>query len=137
MIRYLSLPPFLSSFETISPTGAHAVAGLICSKNIALALLGRLQYLERTHQRVVYAHDGRGIVKLATVVWRRKYCHELPFCEKFIPILHHLVRAANQLEVVLLEKLGNLVGPERPRHPAVVLPPSHHVLIRIRPEQVA
>ena len=43
----------------------------------------------------------------------------------------HLMRAADEVEVVLVEELGDHLGAERERHAAVVLAPAGHVCTHI------
>lgn len=45
--------------------------------------------------------------------------------------------ATYEVQVVLMQELGDHVGTERVRDAAVVLAPTHHVLVRVRPEEVA
>ena len=49
----------------------------------------------------------------------------------------HLVRPADEVEVVLLQEAGHHVLAEGEGHAAVVLAPPHNVLVGVRPEQVA
>ena len=53
-----------------------------------------MQYLEGTHESLVYAHHGACVVELSTVVGGGEDGHQLPFGKEFIPILHHLQRSA-------------------------------------------
>ena len=77
-----------------------------------LALLGRLEDLEGAHQRVVDGHHRAGVVKLAAVVGGGEDRHQLPLGEELVAVLDHLVRAAHEVEVVLVEKGGDDVGAE-------------------------
>lgn len=43
----------------------------------------------------------------------------------------------NKVHVVFVEEFGDHVGAEGEGHAAVVLAPAEHVLIRVRPQQVA
>lgn len=47
------------------------------------------------------------------------------------------MRSANQVQIVLVEKLRDDFSPEREAHSAIVLSPAHRLLVRIRPEQIA
>ena len=64
-------------------------------------------------------------------------------CEKFndmqftIKFLPDLMRPADEVEVVSVEELGDDVGAEGEGDAAVVLAPPLHVLVRVRPQQVA
>jgi len=102
-----------------------------------LALLGRLQNLERTHKRFVHAHHGAGVIKLPTVIRRRKESNELPPSEKLVSVLNDLMGAANQVKIVLVQELSHNVLPKREGHAAVILSPPVDILIRIGPEKVA
>ncbi len=46
------------------------------------------------------------------------------------------MRPAYEVEVVLVEELGRHLGAEGERDAPVVLPPSHGVLVRVRPQQI-
>lgn len=100
-------------------------------------LLGWFQDLERAHERLVDAHHGPRVVKLSAVVGRREDGHQLALGEELVPVLHHLVRPAHQVQVVFLQELGHAVRAERVRHAAVVLAPPLDVLVRVGPEEVA
>ena len=43
----------------------------------------------------------------------------------------------DEVEVVPVEELSHHVGPEGEAHAAVVFAPALHVLVRVRPQQVA
>ena len=49
-------------------------------------------HLEGAHERLVYAHHGSGVIKLATVVRSGEQRDQLSFSEELIAILHHLRR---------------------------------------------
>jgi len=102
-----------------------------------LSLLCRLKDLEAAHQRVINAHHGPRIVKLPTIVWGREYGDELPPGEELVPVLHDLVRAADEIEVVTPQELRHDVLAKRKAHAAVVLPPADDVLVGVGPQQVA
>ena len=48
----------------------------------------------------------------------------------------HLVRSADEVQVVAVEELADHVGAEGEGDAAVVLAPALHVLVRVRPQQV-
>ncbi len=87
-----------------------------------------LQYLERAHEGLVDGHHGPRVVELAAVVGRREERDELALGEELVPVLDDLVRATNQVEVVLVKELGRHLCAEGERHAAVVLAPAHCVL---------
>ena len=84
--------------------------------------------LEGAHECLVHRHHGTSVVELAAVVGSAEEGDQLTFGEELVPILHHLVGPANQVEVVLVEEFGRHLCAERERHPAVVLAPAHRVL---------
>ena len=45
--------------------------------------------------------------------------------------------SADEIQVVAVEELADHVGPEGEGNPPVVLPPSLHVFVWVRPQQVA
>ena len=49
----------------------------------------------------------------------------------------HLMRTADEVEVVPVQEFGHHVGPERERHAAVVLAPAAHVFVGVAPQEVA
>jgi len=51
--------------------------------------------LERAHEGIVHRHHGTRIIEFAAVVGRGKERDQLPLCEKFIPVFHHLMCAAH------------------------------------------
>lgn len=93
--------------------------------------------LEGAEQALVDRHHSTGIVKLSTVVGRTEQGDQLALGEEFVAILDHLVGAANQIHVVLLEEARDHIGAEREGHSAIVLAPSSDVLIGVRPQKVA
>lgn len=115
----------------------HRSASVHPSVGETLLLLSRLQYLEGTHESVVHTHHGTGVVELAAVVGSTEQSDELPLGEEFVAVLHDLVRAADQVEVVLLEEHANDLWTEHEGDSSVVLAPALHILVRVRPKQVA
>ena len=84
--------------------------------------------LEGAHECLVDRHHGTCVVELPAVVRGAEEGDELTLGEELVPVLHHLVGPADQVEVVLVEELGRHLGSERKRHAAVVLTPTHRVL---------
>lgn len=72
-----------------------------------------LTYLERAHESLVDTHHRTSVVKLATVVGRREESDELAFGEEFVAVLHHLMRATYEVQVVLVQVLGHHLRTER------------------------
>lgn len=74
-------------------------------------------------QLAVDAHDGARIVKVTAVIRRRKDSDAPALREELVPLVDYLVRAADQINVVLRgESLYN-IGAKGPRNAAVVLAP--------------
>mmetsp|Transcript_20130 Transcript_20130/g.47559 ORF Transcript_20130/g.47559 Transcript_20130/m.47559 type:complete len:311 (+) Transcript_20130:506-1438(+) len=96
-----------------------------------------LQNAEGAHQAFVNRHDRAGVVEFAAIVGRREDGDELPVGEELVAVLHDLVRAHHQVEVVLLQELADNVGAEGVRHAAVVLCPARDVRVRVGPHQIA
>jgi len=71
------------------------------------------------------------------VVRRTEDGDESPLREEFISVLDDLMRSADEVEVMLLEKLCDDVASEREAHSAIVLAPPFDVLVRVAPQQVA
>ena len=69
-------------------------------------------YLERAHERFVYAHHAAGIVKLAAVVGCRKQSHQLALSEEFVSVLNHLMSPANQVQLILSQERKDNLLPE-------------------------
>lgn len=47
-----------------------------------------------------------------------------------------LMSTTYQIQIVFVQELGNNVGTESVRDSAIIFSPSHHVFVRIRPQQV-
>ena len=47
------------------------------------------------------------------------------------------MRSTDEVKIMTIEKFRHNIGPEGKRSPAVILAPSLHVLVGIRPQQVA
>lgn len=130
---------------------------------MANSFLGPHAYLEGAHERLIHTHHGAGIVKLSAVVGSREQGDELPLCEKLVTIFHHLqteegalkpracaapacargaspgvylVRPADKVHVVFVQKFGHHVCPECEGDATVVFTPAQHVLVWVGPQQV-
>ena len=57
--------------------------------------------------------------------------------EELVAVLHHLVRAHDQVVVVLHEELAHHVSAKGIRYAAIILRPARNVRLRIGPQQVA
>lgn len=105
--------------------------------SIFLLLFRRLEDLEGAQQGLIDTHHRAGIVEFTTVVWRREQRDKLPLSKELVAVFDNLVRAADEVHVVLGQEARHNVGTKRERDTAVVLGPARDVLVRIRPEQVA
>lgn len=57
--------------------------------------------------------------------------------EELVAVLDDLVRAADQVHVVLLQESRDDIGSERKGHTTVVFAPAGNILVGVGPEQVA
>ena len=89
-----------------------------------MALLGWLEDLEGAHEAVVDAHHRARIVELAAIVGCREDGDQLPLGKELVAVLDDLVRAADEVEVVLVEEARDHVGAKSVRDAAVVLAPA-------------
>jgi len=58
-------------------------------------------------------------------------------CDLLHQCMSYLVSTADQVKVVFVQKFGDDFGAECERDAAVVLSPSHRLLVRVGPQQVA
>ena len=98
---------------------------------------GYKTHLERAHQSLVNTHHCTSVVELAAIVRRRKESNQLALGEELVTVLHHLMRTADQVQVVPLQERRHHVVPEGERHATVVLTPSNNILVWIGPQQIA
>ena len=80
------------------------------------------------HVSAPHDHHGPQVPLDVAVVGSAEEGDQLTLGEELVPVLHHLVGPADQVEVVLVEELGRHLRSERERHAAVVLAPTHRVL---------
>ena len=102
-----------------------------------LLLFSRLKDLEAAHESVVDAHHSACVVELTAVVGCGEQRDQLPLREELVAVFNHLMGAADQVDVVLLVEGRDNLLPEGERDSTVVLAPALHVLVGVRPEQVA
>ncbi|TVU49178.1 hypothetical protein EJB05_00474, partial [Eragrostis curvula] len=126
---------FVSYVSEWRKDGAALIGG--CCRTTPNTIRAILENLERTRQGLVNAQHSPGIVELAAVIRRREHGHELSIGEELVPILHDLVRPADEVQVMFLKKLGDLVRPKRAGHSPLARTPSCNSFSRIRPEQIA
>jgi hypothetical protein len=60
----------------------------------------------------------------------------LSFGEKFIPLFDHLMRSANEIDVLLFEEVGYDIRPEDETYATFVLAPAIDAFLGVRPEEV-
>jgi hypothetical protein len=101
-----------------------------------LSLLGWFEDLEGAHKCFIDAHHCSGIIEFAAIVGCGKEGNELPAGKEFVSVFDDLMRAANEVQVVLMQKLRDNVLPERKRDTPIVFAPSVNLLIRIGPEEI-
>mmetsp|Transcript_41627 Transcript_41627/g.61077 ORF Transcript_41627/g.61077 Transcript_41627/m.61077 type:complete len:264 (+) Transcript_41627:174-965(+) len=99
-------------------------------------LFCRSQYLERAHEALVHAHHGTGVIELPAVVGGREESHQASLGEKLVAVFDDLVGTADEVEVVLFQKVLHHCGAERVRHASVVGGPHWLFPIRIGPQEV-
>jgi hypothetical protein len=75
--------------------------------------------------------------KLPTVVGRREDGDQLALAEELIAVLDDLVGAADQVELIDLEEIGDHVHSEEVADAALAVGPALHLLDGVGPEQVA
>ena len=123
-----------STRRGLSRSASTALASLVGK---SLALLGGLEDLEGAHEGLVDGHHGSGVVELSAVVRGGEEGDELPAGEELVSVLDDLVGTADEVEVVLVQELGDDVLSEGEGDAAVVLAPAVNVLVGVGPEQIA
>ena len=115
------------SFTNLGPVRVrvrpHERLRAIDPGHILVVLLGvhGPQDLEGAAQPCVDAHHPARVVELAAVVRRGKYGHESPGRLELVSVLYHLMRPADDVQVVLLQEVADDLVPERVTHaPRVV-----------------
>ena len=71
------------------------------------------QDFEGAAQTCVNAHHPTGIVELAAVVRRREYGYKSTGCLELVPVLDHLMRSADDVQVMLFQEVTDDLVPER------------------------
>jgi len=103
-----------------------------CSK--VFPLVSRFEDLKAAHQRLINAHHGARVVKLATIVRCTKKCDKLAALEEFVAVFDHLMSAANQIDVMLLVKLSNHLLTKCERDSTVIVTIGFDTSFRVRPK---
>lgn len=97
---------------------------------------GFLSYLKRTHEWIIDWHHSAGVVKLSAVIWGGEERNQRAFGKELVAVFDDLVGPANQIQVMAVEELRYDVGTEGEAHAAVVLAPTLHVLVWVRPKEI-
>ena len=93
--------------------------------------------MERADQILVNSHNGGSVVKLPAVVRSREDSHKLPFAEELVSILYNLVSSADEIQIMLFQKVYQHLLPEHVAYSPVRLSPSLRFFVRICPQEVA
>lgn len=94
-----------------------------------------LESYKLAHQVLVHVHHSRVVVEVSAVVLRTENSHQLFVLSKEpVPVLHHLVATANQVQVVPAEELLQLLAPEHVAAAALVLLPIPSVVVGVVPK---
>jgi len=88
-------------------------------------------------QVVVHHKDGPAVVEDVAVVGGRENGDQLAVGEELVAILHHLVGADDQVELVLQQEALHYSSSKGVADSAIVGRPGASGLIRIRPEEIA
>ena len=97
----------------------------------------RLEDLEGAGEIVFHPHHSCTVIELSAVVGGREKGNQLLFGKEFIPVLHHLMRTADQVQLVLAQEVRNHLFPEHIAHPPLRLSPQPGRWLRVCPQQVA
>ena len=114
---------------TLFEEGLH-LCGLVVQS------LQGLQEVKRALELRVHDHHRGFVVELAAVIWRTEDGYEVTVAEKFVAFFDDLVRPANQINVVLFQKLLDLELAERVADASVVLAPVLDCLVWIGPQEI-
>lgn len=74
---------------------------------------------------------------LTAIIGGAEQRDQLSFGEKFVTVFDYLMRPANQIEIVLVQKFADHFGAECETDASVVLTPTHLILVGIGPQQIA
>jgi hypothetical protein len=80
---------------------------------------------------------GTRVAARTAVVGGGEDRHELALRKELVAVLYDLMRAADKVEVVLLQKLFHNTWPKGEGHATVVFSPLVHLLLGVAPEQIA
>eukprot|EP00962_Isochrysis_galbana_P030816 scaffold10020_cov122-Isochrysis_galbana.AAC.8 len=95
---------------------ASEEVGHVCDGGLGclLCALHLFEYLEIAPELVVQRQDASVVAATVAVVWRRPNGDKLLVEHVLVPLLHQLVRAADELETVDGVKLLRHLGTEEP-----------------------
>jgi hypothetical protein len=93
--------------------------------------------LEGAGEVLLDAHHGSAIVELPTVVGGGEHRHQLLFGEELVPVLDHLVRPADQVQLVLAQEGADDLLSEHEADSALGFAPHLHGGLGVGPQQVA
>lgn len=93
-----------------------------------------LKHFKRTDKFLSNAHQCTIIVEFTTVVRCREDCHQLPLSKELVAVFDYLVCSADQVKVVLFQKLADHIIAEQVAHSPFAFSPALHILGRIRPQ---
>ena len=101
-------------------------------------LLGvALERDELAHKVLVYVHYGCIVVEISAIIFGAEYRHKLLVLpEEAVSILHYLVAAAYQVEVVNGKEVFQLFASKDFSASSLILCPLVDIFIRIVPQQV-
>merc|ERR1719426_219622 len=134
------LPPYFFSRRLLTACpDAHSISNIDktllqrspCRRNLKFCpsspLVLGLEELEGAHEIVPDRHHGTGIVELTAVVRRGEECDHLAAREELVAVLDDLVRAHDEVKVVLVQEVRDDVRAEDVGDATVVLGPSSDV----------
>ena len=73
---------------------------------------------------------------LSTVIRGREQGDELSLCKELVSVFYDLMRSADQIHIVLLQKARDDVGSESKRDTSIVFTPPGDILVGVGPEEV-
>ena len=98
------------------PTLSSAISG-----PKILSFICRLENLKAAHKSLINAHHCTRVVKLAAIVRCAEKGNKLATLEEFVAVFDDLMRAADQVDVMLLVKLSHHLLAKCKGDPAIVV----------------
>ena len=99
-----------------------------------LSFICRLENLKAAHECLINAHHCTRVVKLATIIRCTEECNKLAALEEFVAVFNDLMRAADQIDVVLLVKLSHHLLTKCKGNTAIVVAVCLDASFGIRPQ---